>query len=171
MDDLCIGFGPVAAPNARVLILGSMPGVRSLELQQYYGHPQNRFWPLMATLLGYKDAPDAYEEKLRMLTDHGIALWDVLAVCRRSGSLDSAITKEEVNPFPAFFARYPGIHKVCFNGGKARQAYRKHCANLNLPASLIYAGLPSTSPANARWRLEMLHEAWKKELADILPDK
>ena len=153
-----------------MLILGSMPGVRSLELKQYYGHPQNRFWPLMAALLDYESAPEAYEEKLRMLTDHGIALWDVLGVCRRQGSLDSAITAEEVNPFPAFFARYPGIRKVCFNGGKARQAYRKHCGRLDLPASLAYAALPSTSPANARWRFDMLREAWAKELADVLAE-
>lgn len=171
MDDLCIGFPPVATQNARVLILGSMPGVRSLALQQYYGHPQNRFWPLMAALLGYDSAPTRYEDKLRMLTAHDIALWDVLAACRRHGSLDSAISAEEINPFPQFFAQHPKIHTLCFNGGKARQAYRKHLASFQPPRPLVYAALPSTSPANARWRFDRLRAAWSEALADVIPPR
>ena len=93
----CQSFAPVAAADSRLLILGSMPGVRSLQLQQYYGHPQNRFWPLLALLLGYEKVPDAYAEKKQMLLDNRIALWDVLGYCQREGSLDSDITGEQPN--------------------------------------------------------------------------
>lgn len=89
----CIGFPPSIDSSCRILILGSMPGVRSLEEQQYYAHPQNRFWPLMARLLGEREAPTAYEDRLRMLLRRHIALWDSIGTCERDGSLDSAIKK------------------------------------------------------------------------------
>ena len=97
---LCIGLSPSIDKDCRALILGSMPGVKSLEEQQYYAHPQNRFWPMMADLLG-EALPSRYEEKLAMLLDHHIALWDSIGQCEREGSLDSAIREERGNDFTA----------------------------------------------------------------------
>lgn len=161
----CYGFAPVINAQSTVLILGSMPGVRSLTLEQYYAHPQNRFWPLIAALFGYAQVPTIYEERLAMLLDNHIALWDVLSSCKRNGSLDTAITADEANDFPAFFSAHPQITKVCFNGGKAHETYRKHHKSLLNNASIAYAALPSTSPANAKWRLGDLKKEWGYALA------
>lgn len=160
----CICFAPSIDARTHTLILGSMPGIRSLTLQQYYGHPQNRFWPLMTTLLGFPVVPDRYEQRLQMLLEKHIALWDVLAACERDGSLDAAITKERSNDFPALFRQYPHIKKVCFNGTKAFQSFKKHQSPLLAQPGITYFELPSTSPANAKWRLPMLEEVWSKAL-------
>lgn len=98
----CQSFDPVADTDSRLLILGSMPGVRSLQMQQYYGHPQNRFWPLVTMLLGYAEVPFDYADKKQMLLDNRIALWDVLGYCEREGSLDSDITCEQPNDLAGF---------------------------------------------------------------------
>lgn len=156
----CQSFAPVAAADSRLLILGSMPGVRSLQLQQYYGHPQNRFWPLLVLLLGYEKVPDAYAEKKQMLLDNRIALWDVLCYCQREGSLDSDITGEQPNDLAGFLEQHPQIHTICCNGGKAAAAFKKYTKQVDLQGITVHC-LPSTSPANARWRLPMLLEAWK----------
>jgi TDG/mug DNA glycosylase family protein len=156
----CQSFAPVAAADSRLLILGSMPGVRSLQLQQYYGHPQNRFWPLLALLLGYEKVPDAYAEKKQMLLDNRIALWDVLCYCQREGSLDSDITGEQPNDLAGFLKQHPQIHTICCNGGKAAAALKKYTKQVDLQGITVHC-LPSTSPANARWRLPMLLEAWQ----------
>lgn len=156
----CQSFAPVAAADSRLLILGSMPGVRSLQLQQYYGHPQNRFWPLLTLLLGYEKVPDAYaEKKKQMLLDNRIALWDVLGYCQREGSLDSDITGEQPNDLAGFLKQHPQIHTICCNGGKAAAAFKKYTKQVDLQGITVHC-LPSTSPANARWHLPMLLEAW-----------
>lgn len=156
----CQSFAPVAASDSRLLILGSMPGVRSLQLQQYYGHPQNRFWPLLAALLGYQEVPAAYADRKRMLIDNRIALWDVLGYCEREGSLDADITGERPNDLAGFLQRHPQIHTICCNGGKAAAAFKKYTRQLDLQGITVHC-LPSTSPANARWRLPLLLEAWQ----------
>ena len=156
----CQSFAPVAAADSRLLILGSMPGVRSLQLQQYYGHPQNRFWPLLALLLSYTKVPDAYAEKKQMLLENRIALWDVLGYCQREGSLDSDITGEQPNDLAGFLKQHPQIHTICCNGGKAAAAFKKYTKQVDLQGITVHC-LPSTSPANARWRLPMLLEAWQ----------
>lgn len=156
----CKGFVPVAAADSRLLILGSMPGTRSLALRQYYGHPQNRFWPLIAQLLDYTDKPTEYEDKIQMLLSHKIALWDVLSYCRREGSLDSDIRSERPNDLAAFLKEHPQINIICCNGAKAAGIFKKYIQNFDLQDISVYY-LPSTSPANARWRLPMLVEAWK----------
>lgn len=156
-------FPPIAQRDARVLILGSMPGVRSLEMQQYYAHQQNGFWYIMTSLLGAKDC-DAYDERTALLQQHKIAVWDVLKYCVRVGSLDSAIEKDSmvVNDFAGFFAVHPDICHVFFNGKKAEKEYRRHVLPF-LPEvcqDIQYKGLPSTSPAMASLSKEDKLKIW-----------
>lgn len=156
---LCIGFPPSIDNACHTLILGSMPGVKSLQEQQYYAHPQNRFWPMMSTLLG-ETLPAAYPERLRMLLRHHIALWDSIGTCERAGSLDSAIQNEQGNDFTALLQTYPNLHTICFNGGKSAQAFKRFNKDLLKRQDIDFHAMPSTSPANARWRMPMLLEAW-----------
>lgn len=160
----CIGFSPVVNDECTMLILGSMPGLRSLERQEYYAHPQNRFWPLIASLYNEGDVPKHYSERLRLLLARRIALWDVLAACTRPGSLDCAISDEKSNDFAAFFKRYPKIEKICFNGNKAYASFKKHQRALLADANFTYEALPSTSPANAKWRTAALIARWREAL-------
>lgn len=156
-------FAPIESPAARVLVLGSMPGVMSLRLQQYYGHPQNAFWKIMAALLGF-DAAATYAERAEALIRNKIALWDVLAACVREGSLDSAIDERSIvaNDFSAFFRSHPKVQRVCFNGAKAEAVYRKHVLpQLKTKRVIEYLRLPSTSPAHAGMRLADKLELWK----------
>jgi TDG/mug DNA glycosylase family protein len=148
---LVYSFPPVADDRARVLILGSMPGVLSLAENQYYAHPRNLFWPIMGSLFGAgRDV--AYEQRLRLLQDHRIALWDVLHSCQRDGSLDSDIQCEVANNFATFFNTYPQITHVFFNGGKAESSFRKHVRDVG--QGLVMTRLPSTSPAHASLSFE-----------------
>jgi len=154
------GFPPVARADARILVLGSMPGVASLEASQYYAFPRNAFWTIMGELFGAGPQLD-YPMRLRVLNDNHIALWDVVHACHRPGSLDSAIRDEgmETNDFGSFFARHPHIGHVCFNGLKAADLFRKQVQPaLDLP--LEYHVLPSTSPANAGKNYAAKLEAW-----------
>lgn len=160
-------FPPVFGPDARVLILGSMPGEASLRQQQYYGHPRNAFWPILGELLGIP--PQAsYPERCAALVARGIALWDVIAACERPGSLDQAIRPEtvRVNDFGAFFDASPGIVQVVFNGGTAEREYRRRVLpGLKLSHREIERHrLPSTSPAHAALRFEQKLAAWRSIL-------
>lgn len=157
-------FPPVARTDARVLILGSMPGEASLSAAQYYAHPRNDFWRIMGALVGA--GPEIpYAERLVRLQNHHIALWDVLASCERPGSLDSAITKEKVNDFAAFFRAHPLIHTVSFNGGKAESAFQKGGVAAIAGRDLRLIRLPSTSPAHASRSFEQKCAAWQAILA------
>ncbi len=118
------GFAPVGSPNPRILILGSFPSVRSLEQGQYYGHPQNHFWPLIAAGLGRQTCPEDYEERLALLREAGIALWDVLSSCEREGSLDTSISNERANDIPGFLAGLAGLRALGLNGGKAAECFK-----------------------------------------------
>jgi TDG/mug DNA glycosylase family protein len=154
-------LAPVANADARVLILGSMPGAASLAQQRYYAHPRNAFWPIMASLYGFAaDLP--YAIRLHKLTSQGVALWDVLAHCERQGSLDSAIRNEQANDFDCFFATHPHIHVIAFNGGKALQSFQKHVEpHLVRPIPRILA-LPSTSPAYAAMPFSQKLQLWQQ---------
>jgi len=154
-------FLPISDPEAKVLILGSMPGKQSLEKNQYYAHPQNAFWKIMGDLVGtYPSLP--YERRLCLLSSAGIALWDVLASCERSSSLDSHIKHEQANDFASFFIRHPNIIQVFFNGSKAEQCFKKFVQNKQDLPLLQYCRLPSTSPAHAGMRYEEKLHAWIK---------
>lgn len=154
-------FPYVARKDARVLILGSLPGTMSLAKQQYYAHPQNKFWNIMGEIANA--GPQLpYEERLAKLTEHRIALWDVCHTALRPGSLDSAISEEIPNDFAAFFADHPQVGLVCFNGAKAAEIYRRK-ALPTLPAALQAlprTTLPSTSPAHAGMRFEQKLALW-----------
>lgn len=156
-------FPPVVSPQSRVLVLGSMPGVASLNAGQYYAHPRNAFWPVMQALAGI-DSQAPYDTRLQQLRDSGIALWDVIGCCQRQGSLDTAIVHDSVqcNDFNTLLRQHPGISAVFFNGKSVEQLFRRHAlpvieAGL-LPATRI--SLPSTSPANARADLAAKIKAW-----------
>ena len=151
-------FAPLIAPGARVLILGSMPGVASLEAHRYYAHPRNLFWPLLAEIVGF-DANADYARRCSALLNAGIAVWDVLGECRRSGSLDSAIdrARERPNDLAALLRSHPSIRRVLLNGGKAAASLRRHHPHINIETIT----LPSTSPANASIDRARKLAAWR----------
>ena len=158
------GFPPIAAPDARLLILGSLPGQASLAAQQYYAQPQNAFWRIMGALFGA--GPDVpYAERAERLKANGIALWDVCREAVRPGSLDAAIdlTTVVTNDFERFFGEHPRIAHVCVNGGTAHRLYARRVQSI-LPeplSSLPLHLLPSTSPAHASLRFAQKLERWR----------
>jgi len=155
-------FAPIAAPDAHTLILGSMPGVASLEAREYYAHPRNAFWPIMGALFSAgSDLP--YAERVARLKASGVAVWDVLQACEREGSLDSNIRAELPNDFDSFFAAHPAIRCIGLNGGKAAASFRKHAA-LYLPSGAEVHVLPSTSPAHAARSFEVKCDLWRSAL-------
>lgn len=158
--ELSQGFPPVAREDARLLILGSMPGAASLEATQYYAFPRNAFWRIMGDLFGAGPEFD-YTSRLQKLVEQRIALWDVIGACRRPGSLDSAISSDgmRTNDFSGFFQDHPRITHVYFNGRKAAELFEKKVAP-GLDRPLEYHALPSTSPAYAGMRYEAKLEAW-----------
>jgi len=154
------GFSPVARPDARKLILGSMPGTASLDATQYYAFPRNAFWKIMGNLFGASPELE-YPARLDVLMDNHIALWDVIAACHRPGSLDSAISEDGMatNNFNRFFALHPQISHVYFNGQKAAGLFTKKVLP-GLEREFSYTTLPSTSPAHAAKGYAAKLEAW-----------
>lgn len=135
---------PIVDSATRVLIVGSMPGKQSLEKQQYYGNPRNHFWPIMGELLEMA-IPNDYTERIALLKNNAIGLWDTIATCEREGSLDAAIRNEKPNDFQTLFEQYPNIQLVLFNGAKAFEVFKKHIG-LELLDGRAYKKMPSTSP-------------------------
>ncbi len=161
---LSYSFPPLVGSNPKVLILGSMPGIASLQAQQYYAHPRNAFWPIMAEIFGL-DINTPYPHRCQLLTVKGVAVWDVLKACHRPGSLDQHIDPNtvEANDFKAFFSHHLNIKAVFFNGAKAEQLFKRF-ASPNLgptQQALSYQRLPSTSPAHAAMTFEQKMTAWK----------
>jgi TDG/mug DNA glycosylase family protein len=157
-------FAPVVGVAPRVLVLGSMPGQRSLAEQQYYAHPRNLFWTFMGELFGA--GPElSYPDRLARLTESGVALWDVLARCERPGSLDSAIvrTTEVPNAIGPLLDEHPAFRLVACNGGTATRLFERHILP-GLPSRVLervrVVSLPSTSPANAGVALATKRAAW-----------
>lgn len=165
-------FPPIAGDRATVLILGSMPGVASLDAHRYYAHPRNAFWPIvLAWLDGSAADPHAcaaleYEERVARLQRAGVAVWDVLASCERPGSLDSAIVagSERANAIGAFAARHPELQRIVFNGRTARTLYDRHVARGQRALAPSLHDAPSTSPAMASLTLQQKQTRWHAAL-------
>lgn len=157
-------FPPVSRKDAETLILGSLPGRKSLEQQQYYAHPQNAFWKLMAAIFDAEPTTN-YEARKRLLLRNRIALWDVFAAAERPGSLDSDIVHAtaEANDFREFLRAHPKIRRIFFNGKKSEEIFRRRVLPLiaaEFPC-ITCEGLPSTSPANAGLSFARKLERWR----------
>lgn len=157
MQNRISSFPPVIDKNSRILILGSIPGVKSLEKQQYYAHPQNKFWKIIFELF-QKEFKEDYAERITVLKNNHIALWDVIDSCERKGSLDSEIRNEEANQIAELLEEYPNIKAIFCNGGKSYKNLQKILGkNFRIPIYL----LPSTSPLHTV-SFEKKLEEWKK---------
>jgi hypoxanthine-DNA glycosylase len=160
-------FPPVVSADARMLILGTLPGERSLQLQQYYGHPQNHFWRLIAAVFD-EPLPAGYEERVNILKRNSCALWDVLESAERIGSSDAAIRNPVANPFAKFFAKYPAITTIAFNGQKARELFRRHVVKPGHVSEqdFMTIDLPSSSPLYTKSFEEKL-AVWRAKFAGV----
>ena len=150
---------PFYDADSQVLILGSFPSVKSREQMFFYGHPQNRFWKVIAGVFGEK-VPETIEEKKRLILKHHLALWDVIAGCEIVGSSDASIRNARANDLSAIL-KNASIKKIIVNGKTAERLYKKH---IEPKSGIVAVAMPSISPANAAWKLDMLTEIWGKEL-------
>ena len=156
------GLPPLISSQTRLLILGSFPGVVSLQAQQYYGHPQNQFWRVLSAIFGdiYGSSPvntgvSSYQNRSDWLLSKNLGVWDVYASCQREGSLDSNIRQAVLNDFSILRTLCPNLQAIAHNGGESFK-HAKHTKNLGFPVFK----LPSTSPANASWSFERKVAAW-----------
>ena len=157
-------FLPIVYPDSKILVLGTMPGEKSLQLQEYYGNRGNQFWRLLFTIFN-KDLTHDYNEKINLLHDNKIALWDVLQYCEREGSLDSNIKNEVANDFDDFYKQYPSINKVFFSSKNAAAYYDKYVGRKN---HIEYTILPSPSGANATMPFAKKLEIWRYAILNPL---
>lgn len=148
-------FGPLYDENSRVLILGSFPSVRSREQNFFYGHPQNRFWKVVAAVFG-QPVPQTVEEKKLLILDNGLALWDSIASCEITGSSDASIRNVRANDIGVILNSC-SIERIYCNGRKSHEMYQRY---IEPETGREAVCLPSTSPANAKWTLEKLTGAW-----------
>jgi len=164
------GFPPIENKHAQILILGSMPSVKSLQQQQYYAHPRNAFWPIMSTLFDM-DKEWTYHQRCQHLITNKIAVWDALKACQRQGSLDQDIELSSMvaNDFNSFFKQHANIKHIFFNGGKAEQVFKQHV----LPSldesfkPIPQTRLPSTSPAHASVTFAQKLDSWQQEILSV----
>ena len=157
MSGLLQGLPPVIARHTRLVLMGSFPSAASLAAGQYYAHPRNQFWPLLSALLGEDLVALAYAQRLQRLRARGLGLWDVIAECRREGSLDSAIRELRYNDLASLRRRAPQLVAVAHNGGESARAMR-----ITGELGLAVYRLPSSSPANASWSFERKLAAWRE---------
>ncbi|MBV8325085.1 DNA-deoxyinosine glycosylase [Chryseobacterium sp.] len=159
MQNRISSFPPLIDFRSEILILGSIPGVKSLEKQQYYAHPQNKFWRIIFELLQEEFTED-YTQRIKIIKKHHMALWDVIDSCERKGSLDSEIKNEEANQIEELLQKHPNIKAIFCNGGKSYKSLQKLLGkNYRIPVIL----LPSTSPLHTV-SFEKKLEEWKKIL-------
>ena len=154
-------FEPVVNHETTTLIIGTMPGVASLNAQEYYANKRNAFWTLVFDILGEHQTEMSYSERLHVLLKHHIGLWDSLAACEREGSLDSNIRKEIPNDFPSLFLQYTSINRLLFNG---QSSYRFFVHAYGVPKVMDYYILPSSSPANAMKNYAEKKLVWQEAL-------
>ena len=156
-------FDPLYSENSRVLILGSFPSVKSREQQFYYGHPQNRFWRVIAAIFE-QEPPSTMEEKRALILNNGLALWDSIARCSIEGSSDASIEDVVPNDLTPIFVTAE-IRQVFCNGKKSWEMYHHYIEPLSGRPAVC---LPSTSPANASWSAERLMQAWRQSIMPYL---
>jgi len=155
--------------HSKVLVLGSIPGVASLDAVQYYAHPRNAFWRIMADYFNF-DVEESYDLRISHIVEQGVALWDVLRQCERNGSLDSAIKNETIvpNELEAWLSHEPSVRAILLNGGKAAQVFKKHFPQLMQREDLNVVALPSTSPAYAAMHFDEKKHQWHQVLRESL---
>ena len=153
-------FDPISNSETTILILGTMPGDKSLELGEYYGHSRNRFWKIISTITD-NDLPLTYTDKKALLLKTKIGIWDVAHKANRKGSLDSAIENEEPNDLDGFIARHKNLKIIGFNGTKSEVLFDKY---FNRKSELKYISLPSTSPANTGIDFDNICKLWRQIL-------
>ncbi len=159
-------FGPVFDAHSKILILGSVPSVKSREQQFYYGHPQNRFWKVISAVFD-ESVPVTIEEKKAFLLRNRIALWDVVESCDIIGSSDSSIRNVKANDMETILGA-ADIRAIFVNGGKAYELFVKYCGQYVQKDKPRLVKLPSTSPANAAWSYDRLQSTWKSEIGGML---
>jgi hypoxanthine-DNA glycosylase len=152
---LLAGLSPVLAPDARLVVLGSFPGVASLQAGAYYAHPRNQFWPMLSAIWGIDLVAVNDAQRRRILMERRVGLWDVYAHCRRPGSLDSAIRDAQPNDLGALRRVAPGLCAIAHNGATSARA-----SDVTRALGLSVHVLPSTSPAHASWSFERKRLAW-----------
>ncbi|MDR1718758.1 MAG: DNA-deoxyinosine glycosylase [Dysgonamonadaceae bacterium] len=160
MNNKKSSFAPLVEHDSEILILGSLPGEVSLAAVEYYAHPRNRFWKMLATVFA-EPQPQDYDEKKSLLRRHRVALWDMAKTAFREGSLDSDMSDVIVNEVDKLIDKHPTIKTVCFNGQKASLLFRQHFTEKE---GIVYHTLPSTSPANASYSFERICNEWGKYL-------
>jgi len=176
-DTIVTGFAPIYRADARVLVLGSMPGAASLQAAQYYAHPRNAFWSIMDSVCGAGVALP-YAQRLQRLRQAGIALWDVLQQCQRDGSLDSNIRQRgmQVNDFSTVLRECTQLRCICLNGGKAAALFHRHvvlqmhsnAASAERWQQIKLLTMPSTSPAYAAMPTARKHAIWEQRMRPFL---
>jgi len=165
-DEVIAAFPPILPEKPHILILGTMPGGKSLQANQYYAHPQNQFWKFMGEIYGASPSLP-YEERVKILKQKGIAVWDVIGTCVRQGSMDADIKNEEVNDFEAFYREYPSIKLVVFDSLTAETIYNRRVLQ-TLTKQLKYARVPSPSPAYAKMNYQAKLLLWSQALRNPL---
>lgn len=162
------GFAPVEAPDAKLLILGSLPGDKSIDKREYYAHPRNAFWYIMGNIFSF-DPILSYKERIEKLQQNRISLWDVLRSSIRKGSLDSNISVPKANDISGFLEKSPGITTICCNGRTAHVFLKRYCPVVfEMGLSVIL--LPSTSPAAARLTWQEKLDVYKQAIIPVLTD-
>ncbi len=156
--DFNLSFEPLIFQNTEILILGSLPGIKSIELNQYYGHPRNRIWSILS-YLKEKETPISYDDKKVFLNSLKIGLWDVAHSANRKGSLDSNIKNERPNNIDSLTKTNPLIKVIGFNGKKSEQMFYKF---FKLNPNIKYVSLPSSSPANMAINFENICKKWSQ---------
>ncbi len=156
MSERLQGLPPIVSRQTRLIVLGSFPGVASLQARQYYAHPRNQFWPILAALWGVDFSGASYPRRIAEIRRRGLGLWDVHASCERVGSLDSKIEAALPNDLAGLRRRAPQLSAVAHNGAESARS-SKLSAALDVPVFC----LPSTSPANASWSFDRKLSAWR----------
>ena len=151
-------FDPIVFNDTKTLILGSFPSIKSFENAFYYAHPRNQFWKLLEAVTGYP--VNNRDQKIWLLKENGLGVWDMVAACERDNSLDTSLSHVKVNDIPALLERYPSIIKLAFTGKKAQALFEKHFGDLDIER--VY--LPSPSPAHASMTFEEKVNIYANEL-------